>query len=145
MELKQIKLAIAAVITTNLSGCEKMPAAQPLSESKSADAIGSESEVVLNKTIEGDGLYFQGRFQEAIKPYELALSLAPTSRVCHYNLAIALLRTTKHDADDTADERIIARAIALLNKALSLPAEQNMLDEKLRADIAYAEGLTEKH
>jgi tetratricopeptide (TPR) repeat protein len=83
------------------------------------DALNSSAAtdmVFQNKTIEGDGFYAQGKFDEAVGPYEVAFRLREYSVDARTNLARTLVFSRRGNRSDR-----LRRAIDLMDETLRLP------------------------
>jgi tetratricopeptide (TPR) repeat protein len=84
---------------------------EQLSELRSRPSV---DEVFRIKMLEGDGYYAQGKFDEAIAPYEVAAGLRPDHLTARNNLAIALTHARRGDRTHA-----LRRAIALYEQTLA--------------------------
>jgi len=117
-------IAAARELMSSRDGRERAQAAIVLKkwedwrrEVAALNAARAVDEVFQNKTVEGDGYYAQGLFDEAIRPYEVAFRLRENDIAARTNLAIALIEARRGSQTDRQ-----RRAIELAEGTLEIPA-----------------------
>ena len=92
----------------------------------------------------GNRLYKEGKFDQAMEEYQLALSRNPTNAIAHYNLAAALFRNSKleeaqkeYESTQQQTRDNILKQKATYNNGVTF-TKQNKLEESI---IVYKEAL----
>lgn len=86
---------------------------------------GESTKTVRNLVVEGNRLFNQDKFHEALEKYEAALALDPAYRYAIYNKAVALVQLATDDNKGTEnDPRAIARE--LFNQVAQSPEQGDL-------------------